>query len=62
MRFHLCYYDVIFKQSWFSKQAANKITGSNYTKSKLVYVYVFVYTSKRDPSIGFLIYNPGEEN
>lgn len=45
----------------YQKQAAKKVTGSNYT-NKLIYVNILVYTSKIDPSLGFLIYNPGEEN
>lgn len=37
----------------YQKQAANDEV-TNYTKTKLIYVYIFVYTSKRDASLGFL--------
>lgn len=46
----------------YQKQAAKEVTGSNYTKNKLIYGYMLVYISKIDPGLGFWIYNPGEEN
>lgn len=45
---------MVFK---YQKQPAE----SNYTKDKLIYVYIFVHTPKRDPNLGLLMYNPGEE-
>lgn len=48
---------VVFK---YQKQPAKKVPESNYTKNKLIYVYISVYTSKRDPAFGFLMYNPGK--
>lgn len=49
---------MVFK---YQKQPAKKVPESNYTKNKLIYVYISVYTSKKDPAFGFLMYNPGEE-
>lgn len=48
---------MVFK---YQKQPAKK--ESNYTKNKLIYVYIFVYIPKRDPNLGLLMYNPGEEH
>lgn len=37
----------------YQKQAAKEVTGSNYTKNKLIYGYMLVYTSKMDPVLVF---------